>query len=80
MATQHVIQPWDVKALAAANPIWPYRTIAVIGPHSGVERAPRISLLHLVLAIGHENGRYIEPPTARTLSVTRMHWHGAVTG
>jgi hypothetical protein len=44
MATQHVIQPWDAKALAAANPIWPYRTIAVTGPHLGVECAPRIAL------------------------------------
>jgi hypothetical protein len=31
MVTQHVIPPWDAKALAAANPIWPYRTVAVTG-------------------------------------------------
>jgi hypothetical protein len=33
MATPHVIQPWDAKALAAANPLWPYSTVAVTGPH-----------------------------------------------
>ena len=28
MATQHVSKPRDVKMLAAANPLWPYRTVA----------------------------------------------------
>jgi hypothetical protein len=45
MATQHVIQPWDAKALAAANPLWPYRTVAVTGLHLEAKRAPRIALL-----------------------------------